>query len=118
MNSVEIVKRLCKEKRIAISRLERECGFANGYIAGLKKGKLPSDRIQTIADYLDVPTGYLLGEDKREYYSDETMEIADKIFNDRELRLLFYTASDADPEDIMTAHQMLLALKRKERHHD
>lgn len=119
MDSVTKVKELCKEKRIPISRLEKDCGFSNGYIGGLKKGKLPSDRLQVIADYLDTTVGFLLGDEgKPEYYSADTLEIAQKIFEDKELRLLFFTASDADPEDIMTAHQMLLALKRKERHHD
>lgn len=36
MTSVERVKTICKERKIPLSRLERECGFANGYISQLK----------------------------------------------------------------------------------
>ena len=60
MNSVEIVKALCKDKKIAISRLERDLGFSNGYIGQLRKGVLPTDRLVLIADYLNVSTDYIL----------------------------------------------------------
>lgn len=49
------------------------------------------------------------------YTNEETAEMADKIFHNQELRLLFDAAQDAQPEDLATVHQMLLALKRKER---
>ncbi len=62
MNSVERVKMLCKEQKIPISKLERECGFANGYIGQLKKGVFPDNRLKTVADYLKVTVSYLLGE--------------------------------------------------------
>ena len=55
MNEVEKVKKLCKEKGIPISKLEKDCGFANGYIGQLKKGVFPSNRLIKIAKYLDVP---------------------------------------------------------------
>lgn len=60
MNVVERVQYECKKKKIPISRLERECGFSNGYIRNLREGKIPADRLQIIADYLKVPYLYLL----------------------------------------------------------
>lgn len=61
MDSVELVKKLCKEKKIPISKLETSCGFGNGYIRKLKEGKFPSDRLVKIAEFLNVTTDYLLG---------------------------------------------------------
>ena len=49
------------------------------------------------------------------YLNDETAAIAQNIFENKELRLLFDAAKDAEPEDLETVHSMLLALKRKER---
>ena len=49
------------------------------------------------------------------YLNDETAAIAQDIFENKELRLLFDAARDAEPEDLETVHSMLLALKRKER---
>lgn len=60
MNSVEKVKQLCKEKGIPISRLEKNLGFANGYIGQLKKGVFPDDRLKKIADYFGVSVEYLM----------------------------------------------------------
>ncbi len=60
MNSVERVKLLCKEKKIPISRLEKDLGFSNGYISQLKKGVFPSDRLLKIARYLSVSTDYIM----------------------------------------------------------
>lgn len=49
------------------------------------------------------------------YYKDiETQEIAQQIFQNEELRLLFDAAKDASPEDLKTVHTMLTALKKKE----
>lgn len=59
MNSVEFVKQICKERKIPLSVLEKECGFANAYISQLRKGVFPSDRLQKIADYLNLPVDYL-----------------------------------------------------------
>ena len=59
MSVVERVKELCKEKKIPISRLERDLGFGNGYIGQLKKGVLPNDRLDAIASYLEVSPAYL-----------------------------------------------------------
>lgn len=60
MNSVERVKSLCKERKIPISRLEKELGYSNGYIGQLRKGTFPADRLKEIAEYLHVSTDFLL----------------------------------------------------------
>ena len=60
MNSVQRVKRLCKEKKVPIYKLEKDLGYANGYIGQLKKGVFPDDRLKEIANYLGVSTSYLI----------------------------------------------------------
>lgn len=62
MDSVEKVKNICKQRKIPISRLERDLGYSNGYISQLRKGVFPSDRLIEIANYLDVPLGSLIGD--------------------------------------------------------
>lgn len=74
MNAVERVKTICKERKIPISKLESDCGFANGYIGQLRKGVFPDDRILKIAEYLNVSADYLMtGKDV-----DDIVEIAKK----------------------------------------
>lgn len=60
MNSVERVKELCKERKIPISKLEKDLGFSNGYIGQLRKGVFPSNRLILIANYLGVSPDYLM----------------------------------------------------------
>ena len=74
MNAVERVKTICKERKIPISKLESDCGFANGYIGQLRKGVFPDDRILKIAEYLNVSAEHLMtGKDV-----DDIVEIAKK----------------------------------------
>ena len=63
MTSVDKVKSICRERKLPISRLEKDLGYANGYIGQLRKGTFPNDRLVEIAKYLNVATAYLLGED-------------------------------------------------------
>ena len=80
--------------------------------------------LKRLAKYYNVSLDYLMGRDNTEiddngqvyYINEETAEMADKIFHNKELRLLFDAARDAQPEDLEAVHHMLLALKRRERH--
>ena len=79
--------------------------------------------MQKIADYFHVSVEYLItGEEKeggeKYYLNDETADIAQQIFENKELKVLFDAAKDAQPEDLGTVYQMLLALKRKQRGED
>ena len=82
MNTVERVKSICKERKIAISKLEKDCGFGNAYIAGLKKGSIPDDRLKTISEYLNLSVEYLMtGKDTQTnyLYSDENADLLIEI---------------------------------------
>ena len=61
----------------------------------------------------------MTGEEKeggeRYYLNDETAQMAQKLFQNKELRVLFDAAQDASPEDLKTTYDMLMALKKKER---
>ena len=59
-NSVQYVRDICKERKIAISQLEKECGFANGYLNPKKISKISYDRAVIIADYLGISAEEIL----------------------------------------------------------
>lgn len=76
------------------------------------------DKVQMLADYFGVNKSDLLEEKREEdeYYTNkETAQIAQQIFENKELKLLFDAAQDADPEDLKTVLTMLVALKKKKR---
>lgn len=65
-NAVEYVREICKEKGIAISQLEQECGFSNGYLNPKKLKKIPYDRAVLIAERLGLSVNYLVaGEEQK-----------------------------------------------------
>lgn len=66
MNTVERIKKVCKERKIPISKLEKDCGFANGYIGQLRKGTVPDDRLRIISDYLGITADELSTGEKPE----------------------------------------------------
>ena len=76
-----------------------------------------NDKLSKIADFLGVSVEYLrTGEEEANsyYFNEETSKMAQAIFENKELRILFDAARDSSPEDLQTVHSMLLALKRKE----
>ncbi len=106
MNSVERVKAICKERKIAISKLEKELGFSNGYIGQLKKGVFPEDRLRKIAKYLNVSTEYLATGEETPANSIENL---DGIY----LSLAREAQQNGiDPEDIKLAIETIKSIKR------
>lgn len=120
MDLKERIQELCKIKNVSMNKIETDLNFGKGYLSKLGKSTPNATKIRQIADYLGVSVDYLItGEEKeggeKYYLNDETAAIAQKIFENKELRLLFDASQDADPEDLKAVHSMLLALKRKER---
>ena len=125
MNTVEKIKAELKAQKIPVSRMERDLGFANGYISQLKKGTVPAGRLQAIAEYLGKPFIELLGdgvirtvtteeerqaleehqkiiEERNKEESEAESMIRDRqILKDRpDLRALLYVSSRNTPEQV------------------
>lgn len=123
MDSVELVKKICKERKIPISRLEKDCGFSNGYIRKLQEGKFPSDRLMIIADYLKLSASYLMtGEESKEstiYYTDEdTAKLAQEMFEDEDMRSLFDMKRNMPPERFKAHMEFMKNLYNQEKGED
>lgn len=94
--------------------------WENGMIANMRR-----DKIAKIAKALGVSPGYLMGWDdddyqddskesisgKKYYFSDETAEMAQRLFDDPDTRLLFDAARDCSPEDLRIAADLLKRFK-------
>lgn len=67
--SANLIKTLCKEKNVPMSRLLADCGIRKSLIYDMEKRNFtPSvSTFEKIANYLDVSVDYLLGKtDKKE----------------------------------------------------
>ena len=118
----ENFEKLCILNGVRPGTVSKETGISTATLTSWKQGKYTpkQDKLQLIADYFNVSLEYLMTGKEKEggeiyYLNEETTSMAQKIFENKELRLLFDAAQDAEPEDLQTIHSMLLALKRKER---
>ena len=117
-----IFEQLLQKYGVSTYKVSKDTRIAQSVFSAKKNGiSTPKqDKIQKIADYFGVSVEFLMTGKEKEggdkyYINDETASIAQEIFDNKELRLLFDVAKDAQPDDLQTVHQMLLALKRKER---
>lgn len=120
MLTYETIKKLCKEKGVTVTKVEKDLGFAKGSLCKLNTNKPSLEKVQKLADYFGVSVNFFTGSDGHSntetyYHDNETAQMAQEIFKNKELRLLFSAARDASPEDLKTTHDILMALKRKER---
>lgn len=118
----EVFEQLLQKFDVTTADVCKATGIGQSTMSNWKSRRnlLSGKNAQLIADYFGVSVDYLMTGKEKEggekyYINDETASIAQEIFDNKELRLLFDAAKDAQPEDLQTVHQMLLALKRKER---
>lgn len=106
--------------------LINDLGFNKSAVSTWCNGtRLPRmDKVEQLARYFGISRSDLIEdksdkdqfEEEHTYYTNpETAKIAQEIYENKELSLLFDAAKDAAPEDLQTVHTMLLALKKKER---
>ena len=93
MDTAEKIIQICKEQKIPVSTLEKACGFANAYIRKRVGGRIPSDRVKQIAEYLHVHPSELDPEMFSSEYSDPKYDgivrrlASDKIFEEAVMEL-------------------------------
>lgn len=104
MNAVERVKQILKERHIAVSKLERDLHFSNGYVSTLKKGTFPADRLDAIARYLNVSPQYLLYGDQEKPAGNDELDAAIAVLKRRpgmvKIVLALSGVSDTDLNDV------------------
>lgn len=118
----EVFEQLLQKYNVTSCKVSKETGITQTALSNWKSGRsTPTTKtLQKIADYFGVTIDYLMtGEEKEDsgkyYLNDDTAEIAQAVFENKDLRVLFDAAKDASPEDLKTTYDMLMALKKKER---
>lgn len=111
----EIFSKILEEKGLKVSDVCRATGISPSSLSDWKKGKyvLKEDKMQQIAEFLGVTSEYLkTGKQPEEYYlNPETAKIAQEVFDNPNLKILFDAARDSKPEDIDMVINMLNRFK-------
>ena len=122
LTQTELAQRLGLTSKAAISTVENN------------KEDMTTERIRKYAEALDTTPQYLMGwidrpdrpkehividvtptidiiKKNMPYYEDDTAEIAQEIFENKDLHILFDAARDSKPEDLQMAADLLKRLK-------
>lgn len=126
-NFQNVFKQLRLASGLTQAEMAKKLGISKSTISMYENGNREPDfeTLELIADFFNVDIDYLLGRtDKttilpesagRYYTNHKTAEVAQEIFENKELRALFDVQRDMEPDDLKALHNMALALKRKER---
>ena len=113
----EIFEKLCKERGVTAYRVSEATGIKTSSLSGWKAGKFTpkQEKLKKIAEYFGVSIEYLMtGEEKESdgyYVNPETAEMAQQIYDNKELRLLFDVAKDVTPEQLKLLHDLAMSWK-------
>lgn len=102
----ELAERLGLQKS-AIAKYE------NGRVENIKRSV-----IKQMADIFKVTPSYVMGleqEPKHYYLNDETREIAQEIFENKDMRILFDVARKTEPNHLKAYAEFLRNLQKEER---
>jgi transcriptional regulator with XRE-family HTH domain len=119
------IRKFRNELRMSQAELAKRTGYNDrSSIAKIERGDvdLPQSKIILFANALNVSPGELMGsvEDddrvqnighQKEYYENETYEMAQAIFDRPDLHALMKAAMDCDPDQIQSVADMLLRFK-------
>ena len=115
----EIFERLCRERGVTPYRVSEATGIRTSSLSGWKAGKFTpkQEKLKKIADYFGVSIEYLMtGEEPEEkegyYINPDTADMAQKIYENKDLRLLFDVAKDVTPEQLKLLHDLALSWKK------
>mgnify|MGYP005764272711 CR=1 FL=1 len=122
MGLYENVKEAARLKGYSINRLEKELGFARSYISKFKNITPSADKIQKIADFLEVSVEYLMtGEQPKsqQLTSKDMKDITKDVesimqkLSDKESGPASYDGQDLSPESMdLFKEELEIALKR------
>ena len=110
----EIFEKLLMEKGLRPSDVSKATGIRTGVLSDWKRGRYQpkADKIKAIAEYLEVSPEYLTTGEKPEYYSNpESAQVAQEIFQSKDLRALFDAARDVPPEVLRSTTELLRKFK-------
>lgn len=121
-NFANIFKQLRIERGYTQESLAKALGISRSAVGMYESGKrIPdSEDLERFADFFNVDIDYLLGRARQStyYFDPETARVAQEIYQNPEMHMLFDAARDSKPEDLKKFAEMILLMKRKENYED
>ncbi len=110
-NSVEYIRAVCKQRKIPVAQLEKDCGFANGYLNPKKMARIPYDRAVIVSEYLGIPAEVILtGKEKA------PTETGERSLSDEDIMFaLWGDTKDVDKEDLEDVRRYAAFIRERKR---
>lgn len=113
---------LCNERGVKPGTVSKATGVSTATLTNWKKGNYTpkSDKLKLIADYFGVDVNYILTgqhpehestSGKKYYFSDETAETAQELFENPNLHALFDAVRDLDATKLTLFEKMAQEMK-------
>jgi len=113
----EIFEQLLQRNGVTAYKISQDTGIGQSTLSAWKMGKsnLKADKLQILADYFGVTVDYLMNGDRTQeidsyYLNPETRQIAQEIFDNKDMRVLFDIARNTAPERLKTYAEFLKTL--------
>ena len=106
---IEYIRAKCKENGGSVAKMERDCGFGNGYFNPKKLKRIPYEKAVIIAEYLNVPLNKVWKAEQKENPTVQTDSEVDEVTI--ELMDIIQNGTDEDRQDLLEMYRML---KRRE----
>lgn len=118
----EVFEHLMKQRGLRIIDVQRGTGIPYSTFTDWKAGRYTpkADKMNKIAAFFGVSVEYLVtGKDiekestegNKYYFSDSTAQVAQVLYENKDMRILFDAARDSKPEDLQMAADLLRRLK-------
>lgn len=114
----EVFERLCKAKGVTPYRVAKDTGVTTATLSSWKNHRyVPKrDKLQILADYFGVSvdcfTGVQTDAQSEYYYDNETLALAQELFENKQLHVLMDAAKDVDRESLAILYSLLLKMKK------
>lgn len=109
---VERIRRICEEKGIRVTVMERDLGYGRGFLNPKKIKTVPAQRLVEIATYLNVSVQYLATGEKSD--NEDLLDYLQMIKDNPGLRVLLDHTKNASREDIEAVVRVLGLGKKNE----
>lgn len=117
----EIFEQLLQKFGVTTADVCKSTGIGQSTMSNWKNRRnlISGKNAQLIADYFGVSVDYLMTGKEKEggetyYLNDETREIAQEIFEKKELRMLFDVTRKSTPQRLMAYYNMINELESQE----
>ncbi len=110
------IKNLRLKKKYTLDQLGKKISSSRQTLYKYEQGiieNIPKQKVESLAKALDTTPSFLYGWEDSYYLNEDTKKIAQDIFENDELKVLFDATKNARPEDLQIVTDLLLDLKKR-----